>query len=110
MPVADESLMADDARLSTALPFHPKTRKLKRRLGSPACWSLVCLFLWVAANRWDGDLSGLSDEDLELAADWDGDPGVFAAALRDIGFLDGVEGSSFVHDWAEHNPWAATHG
>ena len=99
-----------DARISTGLPSHPKTRKLIRRLGPASGWSLVCLFLWTASNRHDGDLSGLSGEDIELAADWSGDPGVFLAALCEVRFLDGQDGSYTVHDWATHNPWAAAYG
>lgn len=102
--------MADDARISTALPFHPKTRKLHKRLGSPGCWSLVCLFLWTANNRSDGNLGGMSDEDIELAAEWDGDAGGLVRTLCEVGFLDGVPCGYTVHDWAEHNPWAATRG
>ncbi len=102
--------MAEDARISTALPAHPKTRKLRKRLGPTSCWSLICLFLWVAANRWTGDLTGLSDEDIELAAEWDGEPGAFVRALVEVGFLDGEALKFTVHDWHEHNPWAATRG
>ena len=101
------NLMATDARISTGLPSHPKTKKLVRRLGPGAGWGLVCLFLWVASNRSDGDLSGMSTEDIELAADWDGDDGVLVKELCDVRFLDGEEGSYIIHDWAEHNPWAA---
>ena len=60
--------MADDARISTAFPQHPKTVKLKRRLGYEGCWALLCFWLWVADNRPAGDLSGLSAEDIEIAA------------------------------------------
>lgn len=102
--------MADDARISTALPRHPKTVKLQRRLGAPACWSLVCLFLWVAENRSDGDLSGLTAEDIEIAAGWSGTAGEFARTLSEVRFLDGEDGSLRVHDWTEHNPWAANRG
>jgi hypothetical protein len=102
--------MADDARLSTALPRHPKTVKLKRRLSGDGCWSLVCLFLWVADNRCDGNLEGLSTEDIEIAADWSGDSGVFVASLSEVGFLDGDDGKFSIHDWAEHNPYAASKG
>ena len=100
--------MADDARICTALPHHPKTVKLQRRLGTPACWSLVCLFLWTADNRADGDLAGMSAEDIEIAAGWTGTDGEFAKALADVGFLDGEPGGHRIHDWMEHNPWAAT--
>ena len=99
--------MATDARISTALPSHPKTKKLVRLLGAEAGWSLVVLILWAAANRSDGDLTGMDDEDIELAADWDGEAGAFIAALRRIRFVDGAEGESRVHDWTEHQPWAS---
>ena len=100
--------MADDARISTALPDHHKTKKLQRRCGESGCWSLVCLFLWVAANKPDGDLVGLSDEDIEIDARWTGAPGEFVSAIAAVGFLDGEEGARKIHDWDEHNPWAAS--
>jgi hypothetical protein len=89
------------------LPGHPKTKKLIRRLGVSGGWHLVRLFLWTAENRSDGDLSGMSDEDIELAVDWEGEEGAFAAALEQVGFFDGQEGARTIHDWEEHNPWAA---
>lgn len=84
--------MADDARISTALPKHPKTVKLRRRLGVDGCWSLICLFLWVSDNRPSGDLSGMTDEDIEIAADWNGEPGTFIATLAEVRFVDGEPG------------------
>lgn len=97
-----------DARISTSLPAHPKTKKLMRRLGG-ACggWYLVRLFLWVAENRSNGDLSGMTDEDIELAVDFDGEEGALISALCDVGFMDGEQGERVIHDWEEHNPWAA---
>ena len=99
--------MMVDARINAALPDHPKTKKLIRRLGQGAAWNLTRLFLWAAANRPDGRLSGMSDEDIEIAVDWLGEPGVFVVACADVRFLDGGEGNRSIHDWAEHNPWAA---
>ena len=96
-----------DARLSASFPTHPKTKKLMRRLGTAGPWALVCLFLWARMNRADGDLNGMTDEDIELAADWAGDDGVFVAALVAVGFLDGTNGAYRIHDWAEHQPWSA---
>ena len=84
--------MAADARLSTGLPSHPKTKKLIRRLGQSAAWSLVCLILWAADNRSDGDLSGMSIEDIELASDWLGEDGALVDALVAVRFLDGADG------------------
>lgn len=99
--------MATDARISTSLPSHPKTKKLARRLGPAGPLGCIYLFLWVATNRSDGDLSGLTDEDIELAIDWAGEEGAFVAAMTDVGFLEGEAVARRVHDWAEHNPWAA---
>lgn len=84
--------MAIDARIAVGLPQHPKTKKLIKRLGQAAAWNLVCLILWAASSRSDGDLSGLSDEDIELAADWTGADGAFVAALLEVRFLDGQDG------------------
>ncbi|GEM_PF-3165637 len=96
-----------DARLSVGLATHPKTKKLVRRLGGDGAWRLVCLFLWCASHKPDGNLSGLSDEDIELAVDWAGGEGEFVATLCDVGFLDGEEFCRTIHDWEEHNPWVA---
>lgn len=96
-----------DARISTAFPQHHKTKKLARRLGAEGPLGCMYLFLWAAANRSDGNLFGMSDEDVELAIDWCGSTGAFVKAMVEVGFLDGDEGARTIHDWAEHNPWAA---
>jgi hypothetical protein len=100
--------MADDARICTGLAHHPKTVKVNRRLGDKGCWRLVCLFLWVAENRPDGDLVGMNSEDIEIAGEWDGEPGKFTQTLVEVRFLDGEETAYRVHDWEEHNPWVAS--
>jgi hypothetical protein len=102
--------MSNDARISTALPGHPKTKKLMKRLGPSGPLGCVYLFIWAAANRSDGDLTGMTNEDIELAVDWTGEDGVFVQAMRDVGFLDGEAGELVIHDWSQHNPWAAGSG
>ena len=96
-----------DARISVGLPSHPKTKKLIKRGGQAAAWNLVCLLLWVSQNKPDGDLSGMTAEDIEIAAGFEGDEGAFVQMLVDVRFIDGQPGAYAVHDWAEHNPWAA---
>lgn len=96
-----------DARISIGLPSHPKTKKLIKRIGTDGAWRLVCLFLWAASNKPDGDLSGMTAEDIELAVDWTGEDGDFVTALVGVGFLEGEEGAYIIHDWCQHNPWAA---
>lgn len=99
-----------DARISVALPSHPKTKKLIKKAGTDAAWRLICLFLWAAQNRPDGVLSGMSEEDIELAVDWSGDDGALVQALVGSGFLEEEGGEYIIHDWNEHNPWAAGAG
>lgn len=91
--------MVKDARISTGLPDHPKTKKLIRRCGQVAAWNLVRLILWAAANRADGDLRGLTGADLENLTGWGGDPGAFASALVETGFLTGADGIHQLDDW-----------
>lgn len=98
---------ATDARISVGLPGHPKTKKLARRLGDAGPLHCIWLFLWTAANRSDGDLAGMTDEDIELAINWNGEPDAFVQAMADVGFFDGAAGQRRIHDWAEHNSWAA---
>lgn len=98
--------MVSDARLNIGFPHHPKTQKLRRRLGADGTWSLVCLILWTAANRSNGLLSGMTHEDLEIAAGWEGGAGVFVNTLIEVGFLDQLDDALALHDWIDHNPWA----
>lgn len=97
-----------DCRISVGLPGHPKTKKLIKIMGGDgAAWSLVKLFLWVAQHRPDGNLSGMDAEEIELAVDWAGEDGAFVAALLQVRFLDHSDDGFQVHDWREHNPFAA---
>ena len=99
--------MGTDARIAVGLPQHPKTKKLIKRLGQAAAWNLVCLILWTAANRSDGRLTNMEVEDIESVADWSGSDGDFVKALIDFRFLDQEGGEFVMHDWHDHNPWAA---
>ena len=99
--------MNTDIRLSVGFWQHPKTKKLTRRLGLEAVRSLQILWLWCAVNRPGGQLSGMDNEDIELAADWQGEENAFVTALCSIGFLDGSDGNLSLHGWQENNTWAA---
>jgi hypothetical protein len=78
-----------------------------RRCGDRSFFCLVKLWGWVAQYKPEGDLSGMDDESIEIAAGWTGDEGAFVGQLSAVGFLDGESGSYKLHDWEEHNPWAA---
>lgn len=99
--------MNTDFRVAVDFFSHHKARKLKKRLGADGVMALLQLWAYAAKLRTDGDLSGMSVEDIELAADWDGDDGALVAVLHDVGFLD-LEGDVYaLHDWIENNAWAA---
>lgn len=102
--------VSGDIRLSLAVRGHRKIKRLRRLLGPGACWGLVCLWAFAGDQRWDGDLSGLSDADLEEEADWDGEPGALVGTLVELRLLSGCEGHRKIHDWAEHQPYAASRG
>ena len=98
-----------DARLSVGFPHHPKTQKLYRRLGAAGPWHFTVLILWCAQNKPDGDLEGMDDEDIEIAAAYPGETGELVSALVDIGFMKGAPTLRRINDWKAHQPWAATH-
>lgn len=102
--------MAEDCRISTDFLRHPKTRKLKRRVNTDGVLALVALWLFAADAKSDGDLNGMSDEEVELAADWTGEPGALIHALVETRFLDGTTGAYVIHNWAKRNPFAAARG
>ena len=96
--------MNTDIRLSVGFWQHPKTKKMIKRLGLEGVRSLQVLWLWAAQNRPNGNLSGMDDEDIELAADWQGEDGKFINICREMWF-DTTEFGLKLHDWEEHNPW-----
>lgn len=96
-----------DIRLSLAFFDHPKTRKLKKRLGIEAVVCLLKLWAWTAGNRPGGLLTGLDSEDVELVADWEGKEGELVAALLALRLLDEEGGVFAVHDWEDHQAYAS---
>ena len=102
--------MNKDFRISVALPTHPKTIMLMRQAGDRAFYSLVRLWAYVAQNKPSGELTDLSTDYIEIAADWQGEPGAFVQALVDLRFLDPIEGGYRIHDWEEHNGYASAAG
>lgn len=99
--------MNSDIRLSTSFFGHRKTKKLRKRCGEAGIISLLKLWVYVAENNPSGLLSGWKPEDVELSGEWGGDDGIFCKAIVDVKFLT-ENGDGFrVHDWEDHNPYAA---
>jgi len=96
-----------DFRISVGLFTHPKFIKLCRKLGDSAGLSFIRLLSFAAQNRTDGDLSGMDTDDIAIAAMFTGDAEAFVTTLVAVRLLD-QEGDCYaIHDWAEHNPYAA---
>ena len=98
--------MNADIRLKVTFPNHHKIKKLYRRLGPQGPLSLIYLWLYVAENKPNGVLSGMDEEDIELAAQWNGDAGVMLVALLDLCLLHKQADAYSVHDWKDNNPYA----
>lgn len=96
-----------DFRLRVSFFVHHKTVKLTRRLGVAGGWSFLQLLAFAAQNRPKGRLEGMDAEDIEIAAGWNGESGRMVAELLEVGFLEDVAGVLAIHDWREHNPFAA---
>lgn len=100
-------VMNSDIRISISFLDHPKIIKLRRQLGWEGFESLLRLWCWAAQYRPDGALSGMDEEDIEIAAQWSGEPGMLVAVLQALRLVDKEECSFVLHDWKEHNGWAA---
>lgn len=96
-----------DIRIRIGFFRHHKTERLRRAHGWDGVVCLQVLWCWARTNRHKGGLSGMTDEDIEIAAGWTGSPvGAFAAALAEIGWLDGEAGDRRLHNWKEHQAYA----
>lgn len=98
--------MNTDIRLSCGFWSHPKTKRLVKRLGLEGVRSLQILWAWAAQERPNGCLSGMDAEEIELAADWNGEDGKFFGECLGR-WIDETDDSYCLHDWQEHNAWAA---
>ena len=102
--------MSTDIRLNISWYTSLKRKSLIRRLGHRGVTAIIDLWLYTAQHKPDGNLAGLSDDDIAEAAQYDGDSKEFLQAIGPkpdgLGFLDGNSNGYKVHEWKEHNPWA----
>lgn len=81
---------------------HPKLIRLAEALGTSraaAMGHLHYLWHWSLVYTFGGDLSPFRPKDVSHAAEWDGDPEAFIAALKEVGFLDA---DGHLHDWQDY--------
>lgn len=96
-----------DFRVDVGFFRHIKTKRLKRMLGLEGVVMLQMLWAYATENKHDGD-TVYTQDDIDLAVDSEFEPGKFATILCDIGFLDSVDGGFVLHQWEDHNGFAAT--
>ena len=100
--------MNTDIRISVDFFAHYKTMRVTRKLGGDGVVALIKLFCYAGKFRSGGILKGMGAEDIADAVGWRGEAEEFVGSLCDIGFLELCEeGIYSIHDWEEHNPWAA---
>lgn len=87
-------------------------RKIERRHGASGVLCLEKLLAYVRRFRPDGTLTGMDDEAVAIASDWDGDASQFVTLLLELALLSRSDGdqSLSVVGWSELNQWAAEAG
>ena len=93
----------DDFRVKCGFFHHVKTKKLKRLIGVEGVYCFVRLWGYCTETetRRDGNLFGMDADDIELAADWSGEPGRFVRVLVDVKYLDETPQGLMIHDWSD---------
>ena len=99
--------MNDDIRVSCSFPTHPKVLALEGDLGHEGPLRLIYLWIWAATYRPTGDLSGLATPMMERAVGWTGESGALIAALERHGLIEKDGAKLTIHDWRQHNAYAA---
>lgn len=96
-----------DFRVDVGFYDHIKTKRLERALGFAGIKALQKLWSYAAKNMYDGDKI-YSADDIELAVDWEREPGSLVNTLATVRFLDETEGGYTIHNWEKRNGFAAS--
>lgn len=97
--------MNTDVRISVNFFSHRKTARLQKALGVKGVLGLIKLWCDAAVYNPKGDISDLTDDELEVISGYhDGEK--FRQTLLDIGFLRMEDGITVIHNWEKHNGWA----
>lgn len=98
-------MMSQWVKVDTSLRNHPKLGRLAKRLGigkAQAVGHLVLLWTWALEYAPDGVLASFDADEIADGGLWDGDDQEFIEALTASRFLEDVDGSLSIHDWAEY--------
>jgi len=90
-------------RIDTTYFNHFKIKKLMKLLGAEGVVAHLALLCYVADAKPRGKLTGMTVEDIAIAAGWDGDAMLFIHALVSLRLLDKRGKFYGIHDWRDHN-------
>lgn len=101
--------MPEDIRILLSFRHHRKRKRLLHRLGPQGIVSLIDLWCMVAEQFPSGYLENYTEDDIEIDAGWNGEPGEFVNALLDknINFIDKKDDGFHMHNWEKRQPWVS---
>ena len=100
--------MNTDIRVDVGFLDHWKTDILLAECGAEGVLALMRLWIYAAQNKPDGRLTGITDKLIERVAKWKGESGQLLHCIVENRFIEqDEEGIWFLHDWEQHNPYAA---
>jgi hypothetical protein len=98
----------EDYRVRVGWRGHWKRELVHATCGADGVLAVSDLWEFCAQNKPDGDLSGMTDRQIAAAAGYRGDYGAWVDALCEAVLLEGEPGDRRVHDWRDHQPYAAS--
>jgi hypothetical protein len=100
--------MNTDIRVDVGFLDHWKTETLISECGADSVLSLIRIWIFAAQNKPTGRLFGIKSTMIERVAKWRGEGGKLLNCLTDLRFIEqDADGVWCLHDWEEHNPYAA---
>ena len=96
--------MPEDIRIALSFKNNRKRKKLFRKLGAEGILSLIDLWISVAENRPNGILTDYDKDDIEIDANWNGEPGLFFDSIINE-FIDEKNGVYEMHNWSTRQTW-----
>ena len=99
--------MNSDIRLCIGWNQNPKIVKLRRKLGAEGVLGLISLWTYAGAQRPDGTLSGMDEDDIAIVAEYPGESARFVSTLAELRLIEKNGNDWTIHDWITNNPWAS---
>lgn len=99
--------MNRDIRVNCDFFDNPKAVRLQNRLGAHGIVALIRLWTFAGKHRCNGTFSNMTEDDLISAAGWNKRRGDLLATLVEVGLFDDLGESYAIHDWYDHNSFAA---